>query len=318
MPVRNGERYVDQAIASLVEQTFRDIEIIVIDNGSTDSTPVRLKAWVAREPRLRAERLDRANLAESLNHGATVARASLLARLDADDLAHPDRLKVQLQTMRSRPSLGVLGSGAELIDGDGQRLGEIRMPRAHPEIRERQRTSCSVIPSSSMMRAELFWRSGGYRKGLNISEDFDLWSRMTELCEAENLPDVLISYRIHSGSVTARQPVRMALASLCVTAAMEARQVGAPEPFTRGSPNLRLALPLLGMSRETATRMIRMRSASNVLARRLRRLPLPQAVKKLSPQLSRRLGLRRLYLKWLRLELRPTVIDAEKGARLSD
>jgi hypothetical protein len=299
IPVRNGARYLDRALESLTAQTFTAFEIVVVDNGSTDQTPAILARWSAREPRLRTIRLDHAQLSESLNRAAGAARAPLLARLDADDIARPDRLEVQVAAMAARPEVGLLGSAATLIDGQGRRLGAISPPLGDQGIRSRQRSSTSLIPSSTIMRANVLRRVGGYRKGLNIAEDFDLWTRMIEHCRAENLAQRLISYRIHAASVTARQPVRMALAALCVAAAVEARRHGIAEPFVEGTPSLRRALPLLGLSRPAARRMIRVRSAINLLHRRLYGAPLPPFIKMLSPRLARWLGLVGLYRRWL-------------------
>jgi glycosyltransferase involved in cell wall biosynthesis len=303
MPLRNAARFLEQALESLASQTFRDFEIVAVDNGSSDATFDILVDWARREPRLRPLRLERAQLAAALNHAASVARAPLLARLDADDIAHPGRLAAQLAAMAERPGTGLLGSAAELIDGAGRRLGELRPPQRHRDICARQRTSCGLIASSTLMRAHAFRQVGGYRTGLNVSEDFDLYTRMAEHCEVANLDEILIAYRIHRGSITAQQPVRMALASFCVTAAAEARRRGVAEPFSRGTPNLRLALPLLGISRRATLRLMRLRSAANLLSRWLLGLPVPDFVRRFAFGLVRRVEVRALYLGWLRRTL---------------
>lgn len=299
MPVRNGDRFLDAALESLTAQTFGDFEILAIDNGSSDSTPEILERWAAREPRLRCVRMGRARLSAVLNHAAELARAPLLARLDADDIAYPMRLEVQVATMSERPQLGLLGSAAALIDPSGAAVGELRQPLQHDDILRYQRTSSALIASSTMMRADLFRRAGGYRKGLNVSEDFDLWSRVSEHCEVANLAEAHIGYRVHSGSVTGRGQVRMALASFCVAAAAEARRSGRPEPFTCGTPNLRLALPLLGLTRRRARRVVRLRSLANGLARRMIALRAPSIVKRAAFAVARPLPVKALYRAWL-------------------
>ena len=160
-----------------------------------------------------------------------------------------------------------------------------------------------MIASSTVMRASAFHQIGGYRTGLNMSEDFDLYTRMSEHCELANLDEILIAYRIHGDSITARQPARMALASVCVTAAAEARRRGVAEPFLHGTPHLRSALSLLGTSRRAAWRLVRLRSACSLLSRWLLGLPVPNLIRRLALGLVRRVEVRSLYLGWLRRTL---------------
>lgn len=300
MPVRNGAPFLPEALASLGAQTFRDFEIVVIDNGSTDATPELLEEWATREPRLRWVRIEGPRLTRSLNLAAEIARAPLLARLDADDVALPRRLELQVAAMAANPRIGLLGSNIELIDERGRRLGRSWAPGDDAALRHAQRTSCVLAPSSTMIRADLFRQVGGYRPGLNISEDFDLWSRLAEQSELAALPDLLVRFRIHRRSVTARQPRRMALAAMCVVAACEARRRGEPEPFCAGTPNLRRALPLLGLSRPEARRLIAIRSRVNMLYRLLLGLPLPGSLKTALPRVIGGTGVRPLYQAWLR------------------
>lgn len=303
IPVRNCASYLDEALESLAAQTFTDFEIVVVDNGSSDGTRDILRAWARREPRLRAFRLRRPGLARSLNYAASKARAPLLARLDGDDIAAPGRLAAQVRAMRARPALGLLGSGAEMIDSLGRPIGALDRPTADAAVRRFLRAGCAFVHSSVIMRRETFLAAGGYRKGLNVAEDYDLWLRMAEHCEIANLPDRLVSYRVHVGSATARKPVRQAVAVACVTAAAEARRLGRPEPFFRGIPELRKALPLLGMSPAGFRRHLRLTAFRLHVAHAYLALPLPARLKASLRTGAIRLGLRPLYLLGLRSAL---------------
>lgn len=303
MPVRNCAAYLPLALESLAAQSFEDFEIIVVDNGSSDGTRAILRDWSRREPRLRAFRLARPGLARSLNFAAGKARAPLLARLDGDDIALPHRLEAQVAAMRDRPTLGLLGSAAELIDSQGRRIGAIDRPVDDSELRAFQRSGCGFVHSSVIMRREAFLAAGGYRKGLNVAEDYDLWLRMAERGEIANLSERLVRYRIHNQSATARKPVRQAVAIVCVTAASEARRQGLPEPFFRGIPELRKALPLLGMSPAAFRRHLRLTALRLVVSQSYLALPLPTGLKSALRGGAIRLGLRPLYLMALRTAL---------------
>jgi glycosyltransferase involved in cell wall biosynthesis len=138
MAVRDGAPWVAEAVASVLGQTAGDLELIVIDDGSTDATPELLAR--VRDARLRVDRRAAAGLTPSLNRGLALARAPLVARLDADDLALPDRLARQGAFLAAHPEVGLLGGGVRELDADGREVGGAgaadpgrRAPRrAHP------------------------------------------------------------------------------------------------------------------------------------------------------------------------------------------
>jgi glycosyltransferase involved in cell wall biosynthesis len=310
VPVRNCVSYLGFALQSLAEQSLTDFEIVAVDNGSTDGTADLLRAWARREPRLRAFSLARPSVSASLNLAASKARAALLARLDGDDIALPHRLAAQVAAMRRRPSLGLLGTAAELIDSQGRRIGALDRPLSDARLRAFQRTGCGFVHSSVMMRREAFLAAGGYRPGLNVAEDYDLWLRMAEITEIANLPERLVRYRVHTDSTTARRPRRQVVGIACVAAAREARRRGQPEPFVRGIPALRKALPLLGRSPAGFRRHLRLAALRLILSHHYLALPLPARLKAALRAAAIQLGLRPLYV----LALRSTLAVARIGA----
>jgi glycosyltransferase involved in cell wall biosynthesis len=123
MAVKNGMPWVREAVESALAQTAGDLELIVIDDGSTDATPAALAAF--RDPRLRLERRPSAGLTRALVRALELARAPLVARLDADDVALPDRLERQRRFLDGHPDVGLLGTGAREVDASGREVGVV-------------------------------------------------------------------------------------------------------------------------------------------------------------------------------------------------
>ena len=201
--------------------------------------------------------------------------------------------------MHARPQLGMLGSAVDFIDASGSRLGLVRPPIDDEAIRQRHRTGCSMFASTTIMRADLFHRAGGYRQGLNISEDYDLFTRMSELSEMRPCPDPWwIPHPPHQHHCA---PAAAHGARLLVR---HRRRHGASarpgRAFSMGRPNLRRALAILGMSRQAARRQLRWRSASTVLVRKLICLPVPPMARALVMPVLRRSGLKWLHARCLR------------------
>ena len=115
MPVRNGARWLSEAIESIIYQTCRDFELLVIDDGSTDETPEILTNWLSRDLRIRVLRQNERGLVAALNYGLDEARGSLIARLDADDRAIAHRLERQIRVLGDNPRVGLLGAWAQRI-----------------------------------------------------------------------------------------------------------------------------------------------------------------------------------------------------------
>ncbi len=204
MSVYNGADYLDEAIESILAQTFRDFDFIIVDDGSTDGSLAILQRHARNDPRIRLISRPNKGLAASLNEAAAAAGDSpLLARMDSDDIALPQRLELQVAAMRSDPELLALGANIEYIDQDGRPLLTSRQPLDTAGIDDYQFRSmmAGMFHPTVVMRAEAFHAVGGYRADLRQSQDIDLWLRMSEIGRLGNLPDVLLRYRQHVDSV---------------------------------------------------------------------------------------------------------------------
>jgi glycosyltransferase involved in cell wall biosynthesis len=204
MPVYNAERFVAQTVETILNQTFRDFEFLVINDGSTDRSLEILQGYAARDPRLRIISRPNTGYVAALNEGLELARGEFIARIDADDLADPRRLELQVARMRQEPRLVALGSSASAIDEDGLPLGDYSVPLTHEDIEAHHlRGSSAIHHPAVMLRPDAVKRVGGYRRELMPCEDFDLWLRLGEVGRLENLLDKLLTKRLFAGSAVA-------------------------------------------------------------------------------------------------------------------
>jgi glycosyltransferase involved in cell wall biosynthesis len=198
MPVHNGAAYLDAAVGSIVGQTWQDFEFVILDDGSTDDTPAILEGWAARDPRIRLARNPaRDGWSASSDRVARLARAPVCARMDADDIAHPERLARQWAVLRDRPDVVLVGTLAEGIDRTGRRV----RPRDRWVLLRRTPLPPFAHGTIMFRRAE-FVALGGYRLDIEIGEDLDLCRRLSRRGRVVVLVDALYQYRFHAGSAT--------------------------------------------------------------------------------------------------------------------
>jgi glycosyltransferase involved in cell wall biosynthesis len=200
MSVYNGAPVVAEAIASVLGQTDGDLELIVVDDGSTDATPDMLAA--VADPRLRLVRQPRTGLTRALNRALGLARAGLVARLDADDTALPERLARQRAFLAAHPEVGLLGTGAREVDPTGALVRMVRPPVDDAALRRALIRANPFVHSSVMVRRELLARAGGYDETLAVAQDYELWMRLAGLTRLANLPDALVVRRLGEGRVS--------------------------------------------------------------------------------------------------------------------
>jgi GT2 family glycosyltransferase len=245
MPAYNAERWLEEAVESICRQTEPNFELLVIDDGSTDRTPEILTQVAHQDSRVRVFHRPHLGLCAALNFGMSAAQAPLIARLDADDIAHAERLGRQADFLDRHPDVGVVGSWAREIDEDGHPLGERRPPSEPNEIDTALQRGNPMIHSAIMARAELVRRVGGYRPAFEAAEDYDLWLRLAEETRLANLCEILIDYRVHPQAVTGRQPLRMEFSARLARRAAVDRREGLPDPASAlvAPPDWRGPLP---------------------------------------------------------------------------
>ena len=233
LPVYNTKAYVREAVESILAQTFTDFELIVINDGSTDGSGVILRELAARDARIVLVEQSNEGLVSALNKGLEMARADLIARMDADDVSMPERFALQHARMIEDPELAVLGSFSNIIDRDGAiiRLHD-DFPLTPAAAMRFVKHRCPVYHSAVMMRRDAVLKAGGYRKAFCHAEDHDLWLRMSDLGYAiANLPQPLLNHRRHGANVTEVHWQALGRSRILARLAHRMRKAGLPDPF---------------------------------------------------------------------------------------
>jgi glycosyltransferase involved in cell wall biosynthesis len=209
VPCYNAERFVAQALESLLGQTYKNVEIYALDDGSTDSTATILAMFAERDSRIEVIRSDvNRGLIATLNHGVAAAEGEFIARLDADDIAAPDRLALQLALLRGRPEISVVGSGANVIDAVSGRWRRPQPARCFdPAGAEFMSLFATPISHPTMVARVEAMRDHPYGVGaasLHV-EDYELFARMLfRGIQFANLPEPLVTRRADPAGVSGR------------------------------------------------------------------------------------------------------------------
>lgn len=203
LPVRNEERYVEEAVRSILRQTFGDFELVVVDDGSTDRSSEILAGLAAADARVKIVRGQGRGLVDALNAGISVARGTYIARMDADDISLSERLALQVRELDRRPTLGVLGTRVRYIDAAGRAVGVWDVPVGTALVHWALAFGTPIAHPTVMLRRTVL-PDAPYRTAAPHAEDFDLWVRLSEETALDNLGERLLERRVHGSSVSDR------------------------------------------------------------------------------------------------------------------
>jgi len=260
MAVRDGAAFLAQAVNSILTQTLADHELIVVDDGSVDATPALLAGFAARDRRVRVLKQPPAGLIMALNRGIAESSAGMIARMDADDIATPERLARQVDLLDTRPAVAVVGSAVEVIDRSGKTLRVQRPPTEAAAVRAALLRGNCIAHPTVLMRRDAVLAAGGYRRAFVQAEDFDLWLRLAEHHDLVNLAEPLLLYREHAGQVTWRNPEQRILSELGALAAAAQRRAGKADGAASVELVTRTFLRDTGLSDADIAREVRARA----------------------------------------------------------
>lgn len=207
MPVYNGESHLKEAIDSILAQSFRDFEFLIIDDGSTDETLDILNEYVRKDERVRVIiNKENIGLTKSLNKGIHLANGKYIARMDADDISNPDRLKLQVEFLETNLDHGLVGSWSLEMDEKGNKSDVGRELPVESEKLVKDLISYNpFFHSSIMMRKNIFEKTGLYNEEWKYAQDYELYFRISRFYKIANLPFYLMAQRRSPYSISQRK-----------------------------------------------------------------------------------------------------------------
>ncbi len=219
MPVLNGEKYLNQAIESILNQTFTDFELIVVDDGSTDQTPEILRSYAELDERVRIlTNPENKGISYSRNRGVEYSRGEYIANMDADDWCFPERFEKQVDYLVHHPEIAVLGTSCYKVDENGVLQRIITYPTSSGMIRWSMIFSCPFCNPCVMIRKKIFDDpSIRYEECVPPAEDYMFWSLVVQNYKMANLKDALTYYRWHKTNISITQNSAQWMYSLEIT-----------------------------------------------------------------------------------------------------
>jgi glycosyltransferase involved in cell wall biosynthesis len=239
LPVRNAARYVRGAVESVLGQTLRDLEVLLMDDGSTDQSLEILSELALRDSRCRVIASPSRGIAATLNDGISRAAGELIARMDADDICWPERLAKQVDYLAQHPECVAIGCRIRLIDPEGMSIREMGDKFFHNDIDKAniQGYASFITHPTVVMRKEALLRVGGYCEDFIYAQDLDLFLRLAEVGQLACLPEVLLDYRQHTDSIAFKySTTQVSFAREAVLRAHSRRGMPPPDMASAGLP----------------------------------------------------------------------------------
>lgn len=234
VPIYNAEKYLDEAIQSILNQSFGNFELLLLNDGSTDSTLDILHKYALKDKRCKVINNKNQGIVATLNHGLELAQNEIVFRMDADDVCLPKRFEQQMLYLNNNPSCVALGTQMQIIDPEGLPIREDHCFTEHHDIDQRNISGKGqdIFHPTVAYKKSIVIRLGGYRKDFEYAEDLDLFLRMAEVGKLSNLDECLLRYRQHSQSIGyKRANLQRASAKKAIIDACKRRGCSTPKNF---------------------------------------------------------------------------------------
>jgi glycosyltransferase involved in cell wall biosynthesis len=207
--VFNAEDYLDEAIESIIQQTFSDFEFIILDDGSKDDSLKIIQKYAAKDSRIRVISRENRGIPYSRNELLAASRGEYVAVMDADDIALPNRFNLQVQYLNNHPETLGLGGGYHMIDGKGRHLTTFTLPETNDEIQNMMLVGhTAILHPTAMFRRSAIMEIGGYDTSFAQAQDLDVWLKLGENGQIANMNEPVLKYRLHGNSISEKNGLK--------------------------------------------------------------------------------------------------------------
>jgi glycosyltransferase involved in cell wall biosynthesis len=212
MPVYNCEKYVELAIKSILHQTFKDFEFVIVDDASTDKTFSVLKKYARQDKRIRLSRnKENVQIANALNKAVSLSKSDIIVRMDADDFSYPKRIELQYKFLIKNPNIAIVGSNMDIMDEKGIIVSKREYVTNSDHLKRISFRYSPFAHPSVTFRKSIFEEFGGYDPQMVPCEDIDLWFKIGSKYEFANIAKTLIKYRLIFASNSHKKLKRLEL-----------------------------------------------------------------------------------------------------------
>jgi len=206
MPAYNTEKYIGEAIESILNQTFKDFEFIIIDDCSTDNTWEIIQGYVKKDERIIVLRNKKnSKICKTLNRGIDIAKGKYIARMDADDWSYPDRFEKQFKFMENNPEVVISGGTMEVCDEKMDLLNQRKYNLTDGEIRKKLFRYSPFCHATTIYKTKIVKKINGYDEMFYVAQDYDFYFRLGMHGKFGNLKDILYKLRTHPESLSSKK-----------------------------------------------------------------------------------------------------------------
>jgi len=202
MSVYNAEEHIEASIQSILGQSFKGFEFLIVNDGSTDSTFSKLQKFAKIDSRITLLNQENIGLTKSLVKAIKLSKGRYIARMDADDVSTNNRFVFQLRYLEKYPAVGMIGSCVQIIDSLGRKQSNKKLPQSNNIIKRRLKYGNQFVHGSVMFARDVYFAVGGYDEYFRYSQDYDLWLRISKISQCANHPDYLYLLRVHDCSIS--------------------------------------------------------------------------------------------------------------------